>query len=319
MEQFFSVVFTTAFAHSVLRVSTPLIFAGMAAVVSEKAGVVNIGIEGMMLSAALAGVVFSAWSQSAIVGLLGAILISMLMALILAYFSLNLKTHNILSGLSVNIIAKGGTVFALFMITGDKGASTALKSVSFPKWDIPFIKDIPILGEIISGQNVLTYLAFIFVALFSVFIYRTQTGLRIRAVGENEHAVTSVGIDVRRVRYTALLISGVCAGFAGAFLSMGYMNSFTANMTSGRGFIALAASSMGQVTPWGTCAAALLFGCADALSNSLQVLRVPAQFVQMIPYVVTLLGITIYSVQYAAKKNRKAKASKYTAEATAVQ
>lgn len=301
MDQILSIIFSTSFAYSVLRVSTPIIFAGMGAVISERAGVVNIGLEGMMLSAALAGVIFSAWAQSALVGLLGAVLVSVLMSLLLAYFSLNLKTNLILSGLSVNIIAKGATIFVLYMLTGDKGASTALKSVSVPKIDIPLIKDIPVLGKIISGHNLLTYLAFICVALVAILLYRTQTGLRIRAVGENPNAVKSVGINVRKVQYTALIISGVCAGLGGAFLSMGYMNSFTANMTSGRGFIALAADSMGQITPWGTCIAALVFGCADALSNSLQVLRVPAQFVQMIPYVVTLLGITIYSVQRSAK------------------
>lgn len=318
MNQVLGIILTPDFAHSVLRVSTPLIFAGMAAVVSEKAGVVNIGIEGMMLSAALAGVVFSAWSHNAFVGLLGAVLISVLMAFILAYFALSLKTNIILSGLSVNIIAKGGTVFVLYMLTGAKGASTSLKSVSVPIWNIPLIKDIPLIGHIFSGQNLLTYLAFIFVILTSIFINHTKTGLRIRAVGESPNAVKSVGINVKRVQYIALLISGVCAGLGGAFLSMGYMDAFTSNMTNGRGFIALAAESMGQCTAWGTCIAALVFGCADSLSNSLQIFRVPAQFVQMIPYVVTLLGITLYSAQYASKmKRQKAKLLKEEAQAAA--
>lgn len=305
MEAFFDIIFTTSFAHSILRVSTPIILAGMAAVVSDKAGVVNIGIEGMMLSAALAGVLFSAWSQSALVGVLGAVVVGMLMALILAYFSLNLKTNLILSGLAINMIAKGGTVFLLYMITGEKGSSSSIKSMTVPTIHIPLIKDIPILGEIISGQNLLTYLAFVLVALFSIFIYRTPLGIRIRAVGENEHAVKSVGIPVLKTQYTALLISGFFAGLAGAFMSMGYVSWFSRDMTAGRGFIALAAESMGQITPWGTCLAALVFGFADALANSLQVLRVPAQFVQMIPYATTILGILIYSVSYAARMKKK--------------
>lgn len=316
MNQIFSIIFSADFAHSVLRVSTPLIFAGMAAVVSEKAGVVNIAIEGMMLSAALAGVIFSAITQNAFIGLVGAILISVVMALTLAYFSLSLKTNNILSGLAVNVIAKGGTIFVLYMVTGDKGASTSLKSVSVPTWNIPLIKDIPVIGQIFSGQNLLTYLAFVFVILTAVFINRTRTGLRIRAVGENPGAVKSVGVNVKKVQYIALIISGICAGFGGAFLSMGYMDGFTANMTNGRGFIALAAESMGQCTPLGTCIAAIVFGCADALSNSLQIFRVPAQFVQMIPYVVTLLGITLYSAQYASRlKRQKARLIQENAEA----
>ncbi|MFV0414021.1 MAG: ABC transporter permease [Oscillospiraceae bacterium] len=307
MQQFLNIIFTTSFAHSILRISTSLIYAGMAAVVAERVGVSNIGIEGMMLTAALTGVIFSAFTQNALVGLVCAILAGMLISLIMSYFILNLKTHNVMSGLSVNMLAKGLTIFVLFALTGNKGASIALKSVNLPKWNIPLVQNIPVLGEIISGQNVLTYLAFVCVLLVSLFLYRTKSGVHIRAVGESPEAAKSVGIPVSRVQYTALLISGGLAGVAGAYLSMGHMDGFTANMTSGRGFIALAACSMGQTTPWGTLLAALIFGVADALSNSLQVLRIPAQFVQMIPYVVTILGIALYSIQKAAQKKKSAR------------
>ncbi len=305
MDKFFEIIFTTSFAHSVLRVSTPIIFAGMAAVVAEKSGVPNIGIEGMMLSSALAGVLFSVWTGSAFVGLLGALLISIILAVVIAYFSLNLETNTILSGLSVNMLAKGGTIFILFMVTGEKGSSASLKSGTIPAVDIPLIKDIPIIGEILSGQNLLTYIAFVAVFVLSFILYKTRLGMRIRACGENPNAVKSVGISVRKIQYIALMISGVFAGFAGAFMSMGYVSWFSRDMTAGRGFIALAASSMGQVTPGGTLISSLIFGTADALSNSLQTLRVPAQFVQMIPYATTVLGIFIYSVSYARKIKRK--------------
>lgn len=301
MSQLFKIIFTTSFAFSILRISTPIILAGMAAVISERAGVVNIAIEGMMLTAALTGVIFSANTGSWVVGLLSAIIVSVLISALLGYFALNLKANIIMCGLAINIMAKGGTIFVLYLLTGNKGASTSIKSYSVPSFQIPILKDIPVLGSILSGHNLLTYLSIIIVLLLHIFLFRSKTGMRIRAVGENPDAVKSVGINVTKVRYTALLFSGLFSGIAGAFMSMGYMNGFTANMVSGRGFIALAANSMGQNTPWGTFFAALIFGCADAASNSLQVLKVPTQFIQMIPYVTTILGITIYSISKANK------------------
>jgi simple sugar transport system permease protein len=301
MQQLFHIVFTTSFAFAILRISTPIILAGMAAVISERAGVVNIAIEGMMLTGALTGVVVSAFTGSWVTGLLGSILVSMLISFILAYFTLNLKANIIMCGLAINIMAKGGTVFVLYLLTGNKGASTGLKSYRVPDIDVPVLKDIPVLGDIFSGHNLLTYLSIVIVFFLHIFMFRSKMGMRIRAVGENPDAVKSVGISVKRVQYYALLLSGFFSGIAGAFMSMGYMNGFTANMVSGRGFIALAANSMGQNTPWGTFFASLIFGCADAASNSLQVLRVPTQFIQMIPYITTILGITIYSVSTANK------------------
>lgn len=304
MEQLWNIIFTTSFAYSILRVSTPIILAGMAAIVSERAGVVNIAIEGMMLTSALTGVIISAYAESWQLGLLSGVLVSMLMSLILAYFILKLKANTIMCGLAINTMAKGGTVFVLYLLTGNKGASTALRSMSVPQIHLPIIKDIPILGEILSGQNLLTYFAVIMVALLHVFIFRTRMGTRISAVGENASAVESVGISVNKTRYFALVMSGFFSGVAGIFLSMGYMNGFTANMTSGRGFIALAANSMGQNTPWGTLLAALIFGAADSAANSLQVLKVPTQFIQMIPYATTILGITLYSIMRANKEKK---------------
>lgn len=305
MDQILSIVFTTSFAFAVLRISTPLIFAGMAAVVSERAGVVNIAIEGMMLTSALTGVVVSAFSGSWLAGVVISVVLSVVISLVLAYFHLNLKANIIMCGLAINTIAKGGTIFVLYMLTGNKGASTALASVNVPEIDIPLLKDIPVLGEILSGQNLLTYLSFLSIIVLHVFIFHTRTGIHISAVGQNPEAVASVGVNVRRTRYIALLISGVFAGLGGCFMSMGYMNGFTANMVSGRGFIGLAANSMGQNAPLGTMVAALIFGVADAAANNFQLLRVPTQFIQMIPYATTLIGITIYSLKRSGEKRRR--------------
>lgn len=304
MQQVIEIVFTSSFLHSVLRVSTPIIFAGLAAVLSERSGVINVSIEGLMLSSALMGVVASSIFQSAWIGVFCAILLSVTLSLILSYLTLKLNSNSILSGLAINVLAQGGTVFALYVLTGSKGNSIGINSVQLPNIEIPFIGSIPVLGEIISGHNILTYVAIAIVFVLHIFMFKTRQGTKLRASGENPEALTSVGISVLKTRYFALALSGVLAALGGTFLSMGYMNGFTANMTAGRGFIGIAANAMGNQLPIGTFLAALLFGVADAASNSFQVLKIPTQFIQMLPYATTIAGITIYSIQ---RKRRLAK------------
>jgi simple sugar transport system permease protein len=277
--------------------------------ISDKAGVINIALEGIMLTSALAGVIVAAASQSVWVGLLGAVVIGGLVGILLAYFALNLKTDIILSGVALNLMAGGGTIFVLYLVTKNKGVSTSLKSGVLPKVPLPLIDKIPILGPILSNHNVLTYIAILGVVFIYILLYKTPLGLKIRAVGENPNAADSVGISVRKIKYIALCLSGVFAGFGGAYMSMGYLSFFAKNMTAGRGFIALAVEAMGGATPIGTFLTSLLFGFADALSNNLQSLRIPPQFVQMIPYIATLFGLAIYSSrkQSQIKKIKKQK------------
>lgn len=291
------IISSTSFWYAVLRVSTPILFAALAAIVSNKAGVVNIAIEGTMLISSLTGVLFSAWTQSVWIGVSAAVIAGVLTALILAYFSLNLRTDITLTGIALNLFASGGTIFLLYLVTGDKGMSGSLKSLVVPSWEIPVFKNIPIIGEIISGHNLLTYLAFVSVIAVSVLLYRFPIGLRIRAVGEDEGAVASVGLNVTRIQYIALMLSGVFSGLGGAFMSMGYVSWFSKDMIAGRGFIALAAEAMGRGTPVGTMIAAIVFGFADALSNYLQALQISAELVMMIPYVTTIIGLFIYSTK----------------------
>ncbi len=309
MEKLFNVIFTTTFGYSILRVTTPILFASLAALVSNKAGVINIGLEGIMLTSALTGVVVSAFTQSALIGIICAVIAGVLLSLLLAYFSLNLKSDIILTGIALNLLASGGTVFLLYLIAKDKGISISLKSMVAPEVNIPLLGSIPVLGDVLSGHNILTYLALITVFLVYVFLYKTPLGLKIRAVGENANAADSVGISVKKIQYLALMLSGALAALGGAYMSMGYVSWFSRDMTAGRGFIALAAEAMGRGTPVGTLIASLVFGFADALSNVMQSLRVPAEFVQMIPYLTTILGLVLYSVQQAnrTKKYRREK------------
>ena len=295
MDSLFSAIFSADFISSVLRLSTPILFAGLAALITDKAGVINIGLEGIMLSAALAGVVGSAFGGNAFVGLLLALVVGVALGLLMAYFAIGLKTDIVLTGIALNLMASGGTVFLLYVITKDKGMSTSLKSFTMPVIQLPLIKSIPVLGDILSGHNLLTYLAFLFTVLVWILLYRTPLGLRIRVVGENISAAESVGIPVKKVQFTALAISGVLASMGGAYMSMGYMDKFARDMTAGRGFIALAAEALGRATPLGTLIASLFFGMVDALSSNLQILNVPVQFVQMLPYVCTIVGLVIYS------------------------
>ena len=295
MDSLLSAIISADFISSVLRLSTPILFSGLAALITDKAGVINIGLEGIMLSAALAGVVGSAFGGNAFIGLLLALVVGVAMGLLMAYFAIGLKTDIVLTGIALNLMASGGTVFLLYVITKDKGMSTSLKSFIMPVIQLPFIKSIPVLGDILSGHNLLTYLAFLFTVLVWILLYRTPLGLRIRVVGENISAAESVGIPVKKVQFTALVISGMLASMGGAYRSMGYMDKFARDMTAGRGFIALAAEALGRATPLGTLIASLFVGMVDALSSNLQILNVPVQFVQMLPYVCTIVGLVIYS------------------------
>ncbi|MBU5486179.1 ABC transporter permease [Clostridium sp. MSJ-11] len=304
MENLFSIIFSTSFGYAILRVTTPILFASLAALISNKAGVINIGLEGIMLSAALGGVITSAFTQSALVGIICAVIVGVLLSLLLAYFSLNLKSDIILTGIALNLLASGGTVFLLYLVAKDKGISISLKSMVAPEVSIPLLNKIPVLGQVLSGHNILTYISLLSVIIVYVLLYKTPLGLKIRAVGENANAADSVGISVKKIQYLALVLSGVFASLGGAYMSMGYVSWFSRDMTAGRGFIALAAEAMGRGTPIGTFLASLIFGFADALSNVMQSLRVPAEFVQMVPYLTTILGLVIYSAQQSNKTKK---------------
>ncbi|MCH1640407.1 ABC transporter permease [Paenibacillus timonensis] len=304
MGSFFAAIFTTEFAFSILRVTTPILFAALGALISNRAGIVNIGLEGIMLTSALMGVLFSAYTGSAWLGLLGAAAGGVFIAGMLAFFTLKFKTHIILGGIAINAFASGGTIFVLYLLTGDKGTSSSVASKVLPNLDIPLIKEIPIIGPILSGHHVLTYLSLIAVAVVYYLLKRTPLGLQIRAVGENSQAAQSVGVKVVRTQYIALLLSGLFASLGGAYMSMGYLSLFTRDMTAGRGWIALAAESMGRSTTIGTALTSFLFGFAEAMSNVIQLFKIPAELVSTVPYVVTVVGLMIYSISESRKKGK---------------
>ena len=305
MEAAIQSVFSAEFLFSTIRVTTPILLCALGIMVTNKAGIMNIGVDGMMLFAALFGVIGSAFTQSAFVGLLCAVMASVVIGWIFAFFTLRLSSDVLLTGLAINILAQGGTVFILYVICGDKGMSTSLPSLQLPFLDIPLLKDIPFLGQVLSGHNLMIYISFVCVVLVWLLIDKMPLGLRIRSVGANPNAAQSVGINVIRTKFIAITISGVLAGFAGAYLSMGYLPWFTSGMTSGRGFMAIAAQNLGNVTPVGTLIASFIFGTAESLSNIFIMLSAPDEFVRMVPYATTIIGLIIMAIVRTRKERKR--------------
>lgn len=296
MESIFTTEFTLYFLYGAIRATTPILFAALGALISRQAGILNIAIEGTMLTSALFGVIFSAYSQSVFIGLIGAMIAGILINAFMAYSALVLKSNMFLTGLAVNLVASGGTIFILYLLTGDKGSSSSLPSLVVPTLDLPIIKDIPYVGDVLSGHNYLTYLSFVFVIIVYFVIYKTDTGLRIRAVGENPDAAKSVGVDVVKTQFYSFVLAGLFSSLGGAYMSMGYLSFFSRDMMAGRGFIGMAASNLTAGRPVWTMITSLAFGFVDSLSLVMQSLEAPVEFVQMTPYVATIVGMVLFSI-----------------------
>lgn len=293
MNGLFDFVLSPAFVNAIIRMSTPLIFVSMAAVLGAKANILCVAYEGMMLFAALGGVIGSALSQNLFVGMICGVLSGCLIAGLFAYFVLVLKTKDMLVGLALNTLGSGGTIFMLYVMSGQKASSISMNSLQFPTVNIPIIEDIPVLGEVLSGHNLLTYLAYVCVILVFILLYKTPLGLRIRSVGENPDAAESVGTNVIKIKIIALMIGGVLASFGGMFMSMGYTSYFARDMMNGRGFNGIAAQNLGAGHPILTMLCAILFGAADAFGIALQTSRLPPQLASLAPYITTLVGLVI--------------------------
>lgn len=257
MTEFF---LSPTFWKTVLASTTPVMLATLAANMMTKSGIFNLAIEGTMLICALTGVVVSAFTQNLWAGCLVAVLMGVLVSFIFGYFALIMKGAMNACGVAMNLIASGGTVFVLVMLTGSKANSSALKSLTFPVVEIPFIKDIPVLGTILSGQNLVTYIGWGIVALTAWMLYKTKLGINIRAVGENPAAARAAGINVIFHQFVALAICGVSCAFGGMYLSMGALRSFTTGMVAGRGYMSLAMDAMSQGNPVVGCLSSLLYG-----------------------------------------------------------
>ena len=280
----------------VLRSTAPILLVTLGAVVTEQAGISNMALEGAMLWAALVGVIASAATGSAWFGLLCGVLAAVVVCWILWAFAIKLDANAVLCGVALNLVAHGGTVFVLFSLTGDKGISSSLASKTLPFLKLPYLSDIPWLGSVISGQNIVVYLAILAVLVVHLILNKFTIGRRIRATGENLEAARSAGISPDRVKFFALTVSGVLAGLAGCFLSMGYTSNFTSGIAAGRGYVANAAQVVAGGTAVGSIFAALIFGLTDALATFLQNVGLPPELIQALPYAVTILGFIVVTL-----------------------
>lgn len=298
-----SVDIIVKFLFSVIRVSTPLIFGALAACITKKAGLMNLAIESMMLASALTGVLVSGATQSLALGMLAGFAAAITITMILSYAAFVLKCDLYLTSIAMNTALVGGTVFVMFLATGQKANTSGdVASLAVPNFDIPILKDIPILGDILSGQNILTYVAFLMIFAVWFFLYKTTIGLRIRSVGENPNAAESVGISPRKIYFLSFGLSGFIAALGGMYMSMGYLTWFARDMMAGRGFISMSAMNIASGEPGTAALAALMFGSADALSNYMQMGKLPSELISTFPYVCTVVLLTVISLVRTVKE-----------------
>jgi ABC-type uncharacterized transport system permease subunit len=286
MVDLLSVINVGLFAAA-LRMATPIAYASLGGIFSERVGIINIGLEGMMLTCAFTGVAVSYYTGNPWLGVLAAMLVGGLLGFFHAVLTVKFVGDQIVSGTGINIFAMGFTAYMSQVIWGSRGASSSVPG--FKPVSIPLLKDIPIVGKILGTHTPLVYVMMLATVLSYVVLFRTPWGLRIRAVGEHPAAAETAGIDVLRMKYICVTVSGMLAGLGGAFLSLGHLHLFAWGMTGGRGFIAMAAMIFGKWMPFGAFGASLLFGLADALQMRLQALGLlPPQIILTIPYVLTV-------------------------------
>ncbi len=283
-------MFELVVLDSALRMATPLIFAALGGIFSERSGVINIALEGILLTGAFASVVVTYYTGDPWAGAFAGVFAGMLISLIHAIVSIVFRADQIVSGVAINLLAMGATQFLTWIIWGSSANSPPVQGMAH--WGLP-----ESWGAIARGVNAvighyppLVYIALAAVVVAQVVLFRTPFGLRLRATGEHPEAVDTLGVSVVRMRFSGVLLSGALAGLGGAFLALN-THQFVKNMSAGRGYIALAAMIFGKWNPIGALGACLLFGYAEAVQMGLQGRDVPTQFVQMIPYVLTMVAL----------------------------
>jgi general nucleoside transport system permease protein len=280
----------SALAAAMLRFATPLIFGALGGIVCERSGVINIGLEGMMLMGAFFGIFGADFTGSWLLGALIGMAAGGALALVHALFSVSFRADQVVSGFALNLLALGITGYVFIAHYGDQGTPDGIPRA--PEVTLPLVESIPFVGDATGQANVLTWLALLLVPLLALVLFRTPRGLRLRSVGEKPRAAESVGVPVIRTRYLAVVVSGLLAALGGVYLSIAFLGSFSENLTAGRGYIALAAVIFGNWRPGGALAAALLFGFSSAVAQRLPAFsESTAVLFQALPYVLTLIVV----------------------------
>ena len=287
-----SVLVNTGVLAATLRMATPLIFGGIGSTLSERSGILNLGIEGTMLMGAFGAAMASLLTGSPWLGVLGGMTIGSLVGLSHAFMCIRFKASQTVIGTGINILAMGVTPLLLHAYHNNPGNTPPVPPLS--SITLPLISEIPWIGAVIGRHSPLTYIALLLVPVSSFFLFKTRTGLRIRAVGEHPRAADTVGVNVFRMQYLSLALCGALVGMGGAYLSLSQVAMFVKNMTAGRGFMSMAAMIFGKWKPFGVLGAALLFGFADGLQMSIQSAGwpIPTDFLLAVPYALTIIVLT---------------------------
>jgi simple sugar transport system permease protein len=281
------------FLASLLRLSAPIILAAMGAVLTQRAGIWNIGLEGFMLGGAFAAVAASILTGSAWVGLAAAIAAGAALALLMSFFVVSLRADQFVAGLALNSLALGLTTFLMVEMFHEQQSISSPKIQSLPLVQIPFVSALPGIGAVVSGQSPLVYASWLSVIVVALLVHRTAFGHSIRAVGDSPEAARAAGINPNLIQYATFLLSGAFAGAAGAQLSIGFLSLFEQGMTQGQGYIAFAAVIFGNANPLAVGISGLAFGLAYEISIALTGSAIPNQFVLMTPYVFTIVTLVI--------------------------
>ena len=284
--------FVTAMLAAGLVAAVPLVLAALGEAVGERSGLLNLGIEGMMLCGAFFGFLAAWQTGSAVAGVVGGVAAGAILGLVFAVLTISLRVDQVLVGLAITIFGGGLTAFLYRDVFGGQNPSL---SVDTPRIAIPLLSQIPVLGSAMFNQGLLFYVAFALVPLFAALLTRTRFGLQVRAVGEYPFAADAAGVDVSRTRYLAALIAGAMAGLAGAFLAVADLKIFQVGMTVGTGFIALALTMVGGWNPYRILLASVLFGLLRSLGNGLQILGIDVrtEFITMLPYVGIMIALAL--------------------------
>jgi ABC-type uncharacterized transport system permease subunit len=296
-------IFDVALLISTIRLVSPILLAALGGMFTQRAGIFNIALEGLMLIGAFFAIAGVYWTGNAWFGVVIAVLAASAVALAFGFVVIDLRGNAIVAGLALNIFALGFTTYLMRPVFGVSGGSYYDPNIhGLPNIEVPILADVPVIGPVVTGYSILVYLGVLLVPLSYVLLFKHPLGLHIRAVGEDPIAAGSVGINVRRIRYLTVLLSGALCGLAGAQLSISLVTQFVQGMTAGRGFIALVAVMFGRAHPLGVLLGSLLFGFAYALTLRLQGIGVPPQFVQMLPYVATI-AVLILVQRRAARRH----------------
>ena len=296
---------------STIRMATPLLIVAIAELYSEKGGLVNIGLDGIMSFGALIGFIVGLWTNSPWLGILAGAIGGILVNMIYAFCTITLCAEQTVYGMAINIFAPALASFIYKLSFSD--TSTLIQGVTMNAVPIPILCDIPIIGELFFNHAPIVYLVYLMVPVTAIFFNKTKAGLNFKAVGEFPQAAETLGINVILQKYLASIVCGALAGIGGAYLTICYTNTFSEGIVSGRGFIALSAVIFGRWIPSGVLASCLLFGFCDALQIRLQLVapEIPYQFLQMIPYICTLIALVVFGIK---KSGPKAKGQPYFRE-----